>query len=201
MFVRNDAMDELTTVTPSDQQLMTQLKEGDLEALGALYERHWMPVFRTLLAVTRDPAAAEDILQDCFLRLHRFSGRFDTRRPFRPWLYRMAVNLAYSWAARADRWETPADDLLEWVPCPDDICPERKVELNELNEQVLEAVAALSFPQSSTMALYYLNSCSLKEIATLLDCPVGTVKSRLYYGRESLQRMMAVAPEVNHARS
>jgi RNA polymerase sigma factor (sigma-70 family) len=79
---------------PTDEQLVIQLRAGDLDALGLLYERYKAPVYRTALAITSDPAAAEDILQDSFLRLHKYAHRFDITRPLKPWLYRITVNLA-----------------------------------------------------------------------------------------------------------
>ena len=188
------------TVPASDGQLVTRLLAGDLEALGVLYERHKTPVYRTALAVTRDPSAAEDILQDCFLRLHRYAHRIDTTRPIKPWLCRVTVNLAYTWARSKKRWQTPQVGTLDWIACPDSQCPEWKAEVNDIQSKVIDAVSSLSFNQCIVIALYYLNSFSLKEIAQVLNCPVGTVKSRLYYGRENLNRKMeagcTVTPEM-----
>ena len=172
----------------SDRQLVTQLQNGDLDALGVLYERYKTPVYRTALAITCDPATAEDILQDSFLRLHKYAGRFDTTRPLKPWLYRITVNLAYTFETRRKRWHTPQDGEMDWIEGPNHLSPEWQLELSDIQSQVIEAVSSLCFSQCVVIVLYYLNSLSLKEIAEMLDCPVGTVKSRLYYGRENLHR-------------
>jgi RNA polymerase sigma-70 factor (ECF subfamily) len=190
------------TIPASDGELVTRLLAGDLEALGVLYQRHRTSVYRTALAVTRDPSAAEDILQDCFLRLHRYAHRIDTTRPLKPWLGRVTVNLAYTWARSGKRWQTPQVGNLEWIAGPDSQCPEWKAEMNDLQSKVVDAVSSLSLNQCIVIALHYLNSFSLKEIAQVLNCPVGTVKSRLYYGRENLNRNMkagsTVTPEMLH---
>lgn len=181
----------------SDNQLMSRLQDGDLDALGILYERHKEPVYRTALAITCDPAAAEDILQDCFLRVHRYAHRFDNNRNLKPWLYRVTVNLAYNWETRRKRWQAPQNGVLEWLEGPAELTPEWQAEMNDIQRQVLKAVTQLSFNQGIAIKLYYLNSYSLSEIAQLLDCPVGTVKSRLHYGRENLYRQMKLDHAIN----
>ncbi len=98
--------DEIAHVE-DDGQLVVQLQAGDLESLGALYERHKTRVYRTALAITHDPSAAEDILQDCFLRIYKYAHRIDSSLPLEPWLYRVTVNLAYSWETGRKRWQTP----------------------------------------------------------------------------------------------
>ena len=173
---------------PTDGQLIKQLQNGDLDALGVLYERYKAPVYRTALAITCDPASAEDILQDSFLRLHKYARRFDTERPLKPWLYRITVNLAYTCEARRKRWHMPQDGEMDWIEGPTHLSPEWQAELSDLQSHVLDAISSLCFSQCIVIALYYLNSFSLKEIAQMLDCPIGTVKSRLYYGRENLFR-------------
>ncbi|HJW84809.1 MAG TPA: sigma factor, partial [Anaerolineae bacterium] len=69
-----------------DGQLILRLRTGDLSALGALYDTHRLQVFHTALAVTRDRQAAEDLLQECFLKLHRHADRIDPALPLAPWL-------------------------------------------------------------------------------------------------------------------
>ncbi len=182
--------------SPSDGQLVKQLQQGDLEALGTLYERHKMLVYRTALAITRDPLAAEDILQDGFLRLHKYAGRVDTRMPLEPWLYRVTVNLAYSWEARRKRWHIPLDGVLDRLVSPARLSPERQVEMSDVQKRVIDAIASLTIAHRTVIVLYYLNSLNLQEIADILNCPVGTVKSRLHYGRENLLRKLETGRQV-----
>lgn len=174
----------------SDGQLVAKLESGDLNALGTLYERHKTNVYHTALAITRDPAAAEDILQDCFLRLYRYAHSIDKGLPLRPWLYRVTTNLAYNWERRKKRWQTPLDDMLDWLVSPIQCSPERRAEMSDVQSQVMDALQSLNTNQRIVIVLYYLNSLNLKEIASILDCPVGTVKSRLHYGRKTLRRKL-----------
>jgi RNA polymerase sigma-70 factor, ECF subfamily len=170
-----------------DGELVTRLQNGSLEALGVLYDRHQRLVYRTALAITGDAEAASDLLQDVFLRLHRFADHVDPQRPLEPWLYRMTANLAYTWVKRSRRWLRPLEDMAEWLAGSKKgiIYPSSLVD--EDWQQVQQAVSALPLQQRMVVVLYYLNDLSLQEISDILDIPVGTVKSRLHYGRDALK--------------
>jgi len=177
---------------PHDQdgQLISQLRQGDLLALGVLYNRHKTQVFRVALAITRDPSAAEDILQESFLKLYASIDRFDETRPLAPWLYRVTVNLSYNWVTRRGRWLAPLGDAIERLRSGPKSSPEKIAEQNELQRIVREALDSLKFEHRVVLVLFYLGGFSLREIAYILDLPEGTVKSRLHYGRERLRRRL-----------
>jgi RNA polymerase sigma-70 factor, ECF subfamily len=181
-------MDERT-----DAELVARLQDGDLDTLGELYDRYRLTVYRTALAITRDPAAAEDILQDTFLRLHTYAGRVNPALPLAPWLYRITVNLSYSWTARRARWWAPLEDFLDRLVGPPRQSPEPHAEQAEELRAIQAAIEALPLNQRVVVVLFYLNNLSLQEIADILECPVGTVKSRLHYARENLRRRLRPA--------
>jgi len=173
----------------SDRELILQLQEDSLEALGELYDRHQRLVYRTALAIIGDREAAADLLQDTFLRLYRFADRVDPNRPLEPWLYRTTANLAYTWVKRHTRWLAPVEDFTEWLVGGKKQSPH----LPEMDEEWLDvqhALAAISLSQRIVLVLYYVNDLSVKEIAEIIDVPEGTVKSRLYYGRRALRKKM-----------
>ena len=176
-----------------DAELIARLQDGDLNALGELYDKYRLSVYRTALAVTRDPAAAEDILQDTFLRLHTYAGRVNPALPLPPWLYRITVNLSYTWNAHRARWWAPLEDFLDRLVGPARQSPEPQAERAEDLREVQAAIDALPFNQRVVVVLFYLNNLSLQEIAGILECPVGTVKSRLHYARESLRRRLSAS--------
>jgi RNA polymerase sigma-70 factor (ECF subfamily) len=176
-----------------DGDLIRQLQENDLEALGLLYDRHQRMVYRTALAITGDPDAAADLLQDVFLRLHRFAHHVDPERPLEPWLYRTTANLAYTLMKRNRRWFHPLEDLADWLSGGGRNMPQEEVERKDDWDQMQRALAGLPFPQRVVVVLYYLNDLSLHEIANILDLPIGTVKSRLHYGRLGLRHSLGLA--------
>ncbi|HLF27667.1 MAG TPA: sigma-70 family RNA polymerase sigma factor [Anaerolineae bacterium] len=183
-----------------DELLVARMREGDLAALGELYDKYRLQVFHAALAITRDRQVAEDILQECFLKLHAHAGHLDGRLPLAPWLYRVTVNLAYTWVSRHARWWTSLEGLVEKFDrliAPARAAPEHQLELRDLQASIQRAIEALPFNRRVVVILHYLGGLDLKEIAYILDCPIGTVKSRLHYGREALRTQLAssVAPE------
>ena len=182
-------IDEMTS-TPTDRELIRRLCDGDLVALGTLYDRYRLLSFHTALAITRDRQAAEDILQECFLKLNAYAPRIDVSLPLEPWLYRVTVNLAYTWISRRARWLTSLESVIDRLVAPARTTTEYRAEMSELQLVIQQAIDALPPTQRMTVILYYLNDLSLKEISYILDCPVGTIKSRLHYGREQLKRQL-----------
>lgn len=174
-----------------DGELIQQSRSGDLRAFEALYNRYKGQVYRAVLAITGDAAAAEDVLQECFLRLHANIDRIDGSTPISPWLHRVAVNLAYNHVARNKRRASPLSSLVDLLAAGGGATPDRHAERNETNNAVQAAIASLSLSHRLVVTLFYLCDFSLEEIAYVLDCPVGTVKSRLYYARNQLRSQLA----------
>jgi RNA polymerase sigma-70 factor (ECF subfamily) len=177
---------------PSDSDLVVQLQNGNLEALGDIYDRHRHLVYRTALAITGDHEAASDLLQDVFLRLHRFSAHIDVARPLEPWLYRMTTNLSYTWVKRSRRWLRPLEELADWLVGDGSHSDGARLEEEDDWRMVQQAISALPLPQRVVVVLYYLNDLSLQEIAEILEVPSGTIKSRLHYGRLSLKKSLGM---------
>jgi RNA polymerase sigma-70 factor (ECF subfamily) len=180
-------VDELT-----DRELVLQLQDDSLAALGALYDRHSRLVYRTALVVTGDPEAASDLLQDVFLRLHRFADRVDPERPLEPWLYRVTANQSYTWVKRHQRWTHPLEEIAEWLSSGVKNSPQYITEQNDESKWIQGAIAKLSLPQKVVVVMYYVNDLSLHEIAEILEIPEGTVKSRLHYGRNALKNHLGL---------
>jgi len=171
-----------------DGRLIEQIRNGDLRAFEALYDKYKGQVYRSALAITNDPGAAEDILQDCFLRVHANIDRLDGSVPISPWLHRVTVNLAYNFVARRKRRAGPLDLVMETLVAGSGGSPDHAVERSEVRDTVQSAIDSLSFSHRVVITLFYLGEFSLEEIAYILNCPVGTVKSRLHYARNKLRR-------------
>jgi len=170
-------------ISNDDKALVLKLQDGDLEALGELYDRHRSLVYRTALAITGEPETAADLVQDVF-------------RPIQPWLYRITANLAYTWMKRRSRWLRFLREMGDWVTRESKPSVQRMAEIDEEIRWVQQAVASLPLPQRVVVALYYVNDLSLREISETLDIPVGTVKSRLHYGRNALRKKLGLRPEM-----
>ena len=177
--------------------MILEIQGGSLDALGQIYDRHRRLVYRTALAICNDPEAAADLLQDVFLRLHRFAGRVDPNRPLEPWLYRVTANQAYTWVKRHHRWTQPLEDIAEWLSSGVKYSPQYISEQDDESRRIQSAIAKLSFPQRVVVVMYYINDLSLHEISEILEIPEGTVKSRLHYGRNALKNQLRLDGAAN----
>jgi RNA polymerase sigma-70 factor (ECF subfamily) len=179
-----------SSASTEDAHLIRKLQQGNLKALGNLFTAHKDMVYRTALAITRDKRTAEDILQECFVRLYTYAASVDTERPLKPWLYRVTVNLSYDWSATKPT--QPLDEVIEWLTgLPDAFpSPDGKAEEREMLGMVRQVIEELPTLHRAVIVLFYLENLPLEEIAQVLELPVGTVKSRLYYARERLRKAL-----------
>jgi RNA polymerase sigma-70 factor (ECF subfamily) len=173
-----------------DGCLVARLRIGDLDALGELYEKYKSNIYRTALAVTRERGAAEDILQECFLRLFAHADRIQTDVPVGPWLYRVAVNMSYTWIQKRRRWVDSLETVLGRLAAPLHLMPEPLVERSEVQQTVQEAIDGLPLSHRVVVVLFYLEGLSLREVSDVLEIPEGTVKSRLHYARQALKKAL-----------
>lgn len=183
--------EQSTTLRQEDGRLVARLRDGDIDALGVLYERYKSRVYRTALAITHDERMAEDILQEVFLRVNRYADSFDQAQPFEPWVYRITVNLSYSWTNKAKRWVTIFQDALEQLRAPSRRDPARVAESREECAILRRAIDGLPDAHRLVIILYYLEGLSVSEVAYAVGVPEGTIKSRLYYAREKLRKAIA----------
>lgn len=174
-----------------DAELVSRIREGDTEAFAALYNRYKKRLFRTALAITDDQGAAEEILQDCFFKAYRFLPRIDCSSPLGPWLHRIAVNLSYNWVVKRRPWLVSVEEMIDRLVAAPQVSPEYAYERKELHRRLHEAINSLNIHHRLVVILFYLQGFSLMEIAYILECPVGTVKSRLHHARKILKRKLA----------
>jgi RNA polymerase sigma-70 factor, ECF subfamily len=156
-------------------------RAGSADDIEALFRAHWPRAYRAAYLVVHDAAAAEDIAQEAFLAAVRALDRFDSRRPFAPWLHRIVVNRAIDWArARALRRELGDERLAQAVSAPD--ADGRR----PVSGEVIAALAGLAPDHRAVIVLRYLLEYTPGEIASLLEVPRGTVNSRLRRGLDAL---------------
>ena len=150
-------------------------QRGSASGIEALFRLHWPSAYRAAYLVVHDSGAAEDIAQESFLAAIRALDGFDRRRPFGPWLHRIAVNRAIDWTrARALRSEV---ELPESMRAPAVAPPD---------DETLDALARLSPEHRAVIVMRYLLEFTPGEIADALDLPRGTVNSRLRRGLDAL---------------
>ncbi|MCX7681155.1 MAG: sigma-70 family RNA polymerase sigma factor [Anaerolineae bacterium] len=174
-------------VAQDEWRLVTQAQRGDQEAFGELIRRNQEQVIGLVYRLCGDMELAEDAAQEAFLRAWQHLPSYRPDAPFKNWLYRIAANIALS-ALRRERAMTDIDDLL---PAASDEEPEDETEASERREYVRRAVLALPAASRAVLVLREYEGLSYREIAEVLNIPIGTVMSRLNYARSKLRESLA----------
>jgi len=173
-----------------DETLLRGIAEGHRDALEVLFVRYQRQVYQLALGITREAETAEEVLQDTFYRLHAHAGSLDGSQPLLPWLYRVAANLSYNCARRRRLWTEPFHALAERLFAPARRSPEQVAEQHELQAILRAVLDDLPPNHRAVLVLHYLEDYSIPEIAAILDCPEGTVKSRLYHARKLVKHQL-----------
>ncbi len=171
-------------MTP-DEELMAAVQDGDEQAFTALVRRYERPLYGYLRRLVRSNADAEDLFQEAFLRVYAHRRRYKRGRPFRPWLYRIATNLARDGQRyRARHPETPLEAALDNLGHGDRAAapggnPVEHSMAHETEARLEKALNALPLKQRSVFVMARYQGMEYGEIANTLQIPVGTVKSRM----------------------
>jgi len=176
-------------VVDTDAMLMVRVQAGDLDAFGDLIARHKNGVVNYMTHMTRDRGVAEDLAQEAFLRLYQKSSYYKESGQLVPYLLRIATNLLRSQQRRAKRWR----ELVGLVNSNSRRCeptPQKEALSNEATEQVGIALSQLPARYRAPLVLREIEGLSYREIATVLSCREGTVKSRINRGREHLRVLL-----------
>ncbi len=168
-------------------EAICQCQAGDLAALGVLFELHHQAVLRTAYGIVHNYDLAEDITQEVFIELPTSIKRFDQQRPFPPWLYTVVVRRSLKELRHRKDQYVPDDEIFK-LPSAD-LSPEEQVEQWELEDAVWAVVETLDLKHRAVVVLYYYQGFSEAAISKALDCPRGTVKSRLNVARKLLREL------------
>jgi len=171
-----------------EAQAIMRLKSGDGDAFAVLVSLYGRRIYYAAYSFLHNVDDAADIVQEVFLRAYKNIGSFDTKRPFYPWLYRIARNLCINTLKRASRRdrELPAEELIA-SNMPD---PAREALMHEELAELHGALAQLNEKQREIIELKIFQDCSYAEMAEILDIPIGTVMSRLYSARMKLKEIL-----------
>jgi RNA polymerase sigma-70 factor (ECF subfamily) len=163
------------------------IADGEEQALAELYQRYDKPLYNYLLRLVHQPTVAEDLLQEVLLAVWQGADRFKGQSKVTTWLYRIAHNRAVSWL-RQRRKETGVDDLPDLASGDD---PATHAMQKWRAVQLRRALDRLSPRHRSVLELTFFLGFSYAEVAEIVDCPVGTVKSRMSHARRYLLDALA----------
>lgn len=172
--------------------LLAGVRGGDRAAFEALFRRFHRPLAAYLLRLTGRPEAVDELVDDTLLVVWRQADRFDGRSRLSTWIFGIAYKKALKHLERRRREESRTGESDAEPVAPED-GPERLQVRRELTRQVAAALDKLSAEQRGVVVLTYYHGLSYPEIAEVMDCPVGTVKTRMFHARRKLAHLLADA--------
>ncbi len=190
-----------------DQQLVVRAQHGDQQAYGLLVSKYQRKLARLLSRLIRDPAEVEDVAQETFIKAYRALGSFRGDSAFYTWLYRIGINTAKNYLVSQGRRaptstdfdSVEAESFEEGELLRDNNTPERMLFSKEIGETVNAAMEALPEELRTAITLREIEGMSYEDIAKMMDCPIGTVRSRIFRAREAvaekLRPLLDTAPD------
>ena len=179
----------------TDQILVQRVKRGEKAAFDALVLRYQSRIVNLVSRFVRNPTDALDVTQEAFLKAYRALPSFRGESAFYTWMYRIAVNTAKNYLAaqvrRPQEMDSPDPELEQFElenAAVDVDTPEHLLLTEEIQNTVIAAIDALPEDLRMAITLRELDGLSYEEIAVAMECPVGTVRSRIFRARESIDR-------------
>jgi len=182
-----------------EMAFVRRARRGDLEAYDELVKRYQERIFATIYHMTSNHEDANDLAQESFIKAFQALKSFKGGSSFYTWLYRIAVNKTINFLKqRKNRTHMSLNDLdfnaehdPDLMALISDKTPRRDAGLTELQEKLNAALMKLSEPHRLVVVLHDVQGQSHEEIAKVMDCNIGTVRSRLFYARQQLQGYLA----------
>lgn len=180
-----------------DQQLISDCLAGQTESFGRLVSRYQNRLYNTLVHFLGSADDAQDVAQDAFVLAFQKLSSFQGRSAFYSWLFRIAMNAAVSLKRKTKKIKASVDaakDRLGQEPTDShpDTRPSHGIEQNERQQIVREALAELSDEFRAALVLKEMDGLKYEEIAEVLDCPIGTVRSRIHRARLELKQKLEI---------
>lgn len=180
-----------------DQALVERVQRGDKTAFDLLVRKYEHKIVKLVNRYVHDSAAALDVAQEAFLKAYRALPGFRGDSAFYTWMYRIAINTAKNYLVAEGRRPVDYDlDLQDpeqydrHARLSDGDTPERMVLTEEIRETVERAIAELPDDLRTAIVLREMEGMSYEEIATTMECPVGTVRSRIFRAREAIDKRL-----------
>ncbi len=183
--------------TTSDQQLVARVQKGDRRAFDLLVVKYQHRILALVDRFITDHAEAQDVTQEAFIKAYRALPSFRGDSQFYTWMYRIAVNTAKNHLISRGR-KTPTQDIdlddaaffADEANMKDVDTPDGLLQRDQLRAVVFEAIEALPDELRRAVTLRELEGLSYEEIAEAMDCPIGTVRSRIFRAREAIDKKM-----------
>lgn len=181
----------------TDQQLVERVQQGDNRAFDLLVKKYQHKVMSLISRYVKQPGDVADVAQEAFIKAYRALPKFRGDSAFYTWLYRIAVNTAKNYLVSQGR-KPPVSDVdaedAEYyegaAALKDTATPERQLLTDEIQAVVLKAIEELPEDLRRAITLREIDGLGYEEIAIEMDCPIGTVRSRIFRAREAIDNQL-----------
>ena len=183
--------DPRTVVAPialDETRLIARIVDRDLRAFETLYRIYHPRLSRFLLNILRRPHVAEEALNDTMMVVWKKPEAFNGTSKVSTWIFAIAYRTALKARSRLDE---PVEDVDDGARASPELGPEQQLGQRQLQEILMSAMGRLSADHRAVVDLTYFHESGYREIAEILDCPVGTVKTRMHHARKNLKDMRA----------
>ena len=178
----SNKLPENPLATLNDEQLLQLVVNENDKAFSVLYYRYEIRIYNYILRLIHDPNGAEDVLQEVFIAIWKGASSFRGQACVKTWIYRIAYKRAISWV-RSHRFIFRYEEK----DLPAEIIEYDEISMDHWRySQMIDALSQLSIKHRAVLELAYTHGLSYREIAAVLECPIGTVKSRMCYALRSL---------------
>ena len=175
---------------PSEEiELVRRMKKGERAAFDKLYAQYYDRLYRTACMIIGNQADGEDVTQEAFIKMYLHCTELKKEEQFRYWLYQIMNRTAWQLAKKLSR-EQPQEQILELADKSMTDSPVIQVLKDERDQVMIEAICKLEYRQRTVVILHYYNGLGTKEIARVMGCMEGTVKSRLFTARKNLKSLL-----------
>ncbi|NLC38898.1 MAG: sigma-70 family RNA polymerase sigma factor [Clostridia bacterium] len=176
----------------SDEVLVQKCLEGDRGAFAEIVRRYQKQIYSLAYRLTNHMEDAQDLAQEIFIKLYQVLDKYDTQKPFFPWMYKVATNVCYTLLRKRPADEVPLEKVIEFGPIvlQSQNQPEERYEAKEMQLLVQQAIAQLPEKYRIPLVLRYLEEFSYRQIAEIMDLPLTTIETRLYRGKALLQKRL-----------
>jgi RNA polymerase sigma-70 factor (ECF subfamily) len=191
-----------------DQKLVEKAQKGDKKAFGMLVEKYQRRLTRLLSRMVRDQSEIEDIVQDSFIKAYRAINNFRGDSAFYTWLYRIGINTAKNYLVKLGKRPKAMNDVeIEDIENFEDAQDLRNLETPEssmMSSQIIisvnQTIESLPDELKEAISLREMDGLSYEEISDLMNCPVGTVRSRIFRAREAISEKLKPLIETTNKR-
>jgi RNA polymerase sigma factor (sigma-70 family) len=177
-----------------DKEIVNKILNGDPDSFEKLFDKYYSEALRAAYLITGNKCDSEYVVQDTFIKSYEKLSSLKRPENFKYWFFRILTRTAWSYCKKQKK-EQPVSEIFDKQSASHDKSSFQILAEQETSEEISRAIQKLDNKQKTVVILYYYNEFSVKEIAEIMRCSAGTVKSRLFFARKNLSKALSTQDE------